>query len=166
MSNSRAKRDLQFAQRLARLLDTSFGVPGTRFRFGLDPLIGLFPFVGDVITLVMSLIILFIALRHGAGGRLVLKMIFHVLVDTLVGSIPLIGAIFDVFYKSNTKNLRLLNEFITENKHTGSGKGLIIGFLALLLGLFIAIVYFIGIIISWFFSAFPEVYNWFMDFRG
>src|SRR5690606_96089 len=98
MSNSRAKRDLQFAQRLARLLDTSFGVPGTLVRFGLDALIRLLPFVGDVFTLVLSLIILFIALRHGAVVLLVLKMIFHVLVDSLVRNIPMIWAIFAIFY--------------------------------------------------------------------
>ncbi|QEC51199.1 uncharacterized protein DUF4112 [Anseongella ginsenosidimutans] len=163
MTISRAERDLQFAERLAKLLDTSVRLPGTRFRFGLDPLIGLFPFVGDIITLVMSLLLVAIALRNGAGGKLVVMMIGNILVDTLGGSIPLIGAIFDFFYKSNTKNLELLREHILEKKHTGSGKGLVLGALILLLGLFIALVYLIGIIISGFFHAFPEVYNWLVE---
>lgn len=163
MNSSRAERDLKFAEGLAKLLDTSLRVPGTQFRFGLDPLIGLFPFVGDVITLVMSLILIFIALRNGAGGKLVLMMIGNVLTDTLGGSIPLIGAIFDFFYKSNTKNLELLREHILEHKHRGSGKGMVFGALVLLLALFAGIVYLIGIIISGFFRAFPEVYNWFME---
>src|SRR3546814_19919022 len=106
MENSRATRDLKFAEKLAALLDTSFRIPVTGFRFGLDPLIGLFPFVGDVVTLVMSLVMLFLALRNGAGGKLVLMMGGNVLVDTLGGSIPMIGPIFDFFYKSNTRKDR------------------------------------------------------------
>ena len=163
MSKSKAQRDLKFAERLAKLLDTSIGIPGTRFRFGLDPLIGLFPFVGDIVTLGMSLVLIFVAMRNGAGGRLVMMMIGNVLVDTLVGSIPLIGAIFDFFYKSNTRNLELLRGHILEQKHTGSGKGLILGALLLLAALFFGLIYLIGIIISGFFRAFPEVYNWFME---
>lgn len=163
MDTSRAKRDLKFAERLARLLDTSIRLPGTRFRFGLDPLIGLFPFVGDIITLVMSLLLIFIAVRNGAGGKLVLMMIWNVLVDTLGGSIPLIGAVFDFFYRSNTKNLELLREHIREGRHTGSGKGMAVGVLLLLFALFAGLVYLIGIIISGFFRVFPEVYNWFVE---
>src|SRR3546814_2753922 len=120
MENSRATRDLKFAEKLAALLDTSFRIPGTGFRFGLDPLIGLFPFVGDVVTLVMSLVMLFLALRNGAGGKLVLMMGWNVLVDTLGGSIPLLGAIFDFFSKSNNRNLALLRGFVLEQKPTGS----------------------------------------------
>lgn len=164
MGVSRAERDLKFAEWLAKLLDTSIGLPGTRFRFGLDPLIGLFPFVGDILTLAMSLVLIFIALRHGAGGRLVLMMTGNVLVDTLVGSIPLFGSVFDFFYRSNTKNLRLLREHLLEQKHTGSGKGLILGALILLLALFIAMAYLVGMIISAFFRAFPEIYNWIVEF--
>lgn len=163
MEGSRAERDLKFAEWLARLLDTAIVLPGTRIRFGLDPLIGLFPFIGDIVTLAMSLVLIFIALRNGAAGGLVIRMIGNVLVDTLGGSIPLIGAIFDFFYKSNTKNLTLLQEHIREKKHGGSGKGIVIGALIMLLALFIALVYLIGIIISAFVNAFPEVYNWFMD---
>lgn len=163
METSRAKRDLKFAEKLAGLLDTSIRLPGTRFRFGLDPLIGLFPFVGDIITLAMSLVLIFIAIRNGAGGKLVLLMIRNVLVDTAVGSIPLIGAVFDFFYRSNKKNLELLKEHFLEGKHTGSGKGIILGALLLLLALFTGLVYLIGIIISGFFRVFPEVYNWFVE---
>lgn len=166
MNSPRAEKDLKFAERLAKLLDTSIRIPGTRFRFGLDPLIGMFPFIGDVVTLAMSLLIVLIAARNGAGGRVLLLMLGNILVDTVAGSVPVAGSVFDFFYRSNTRNLALLQAHFRENRYQGSGKGLVIGVILLLTGVFIGIVYLIGIIISGFFRAFPEVYNRIMELFG
>ncbi|HYH55301.1 MAG TPA: hypothetical protein VD772_01735, partial [Anseongella sp.] len=67
------------------------------------------------------------------------------------------------FYRSNTKNLVLLKAYFLEKKYSGSGKGILIGGFLFLLALFAGLVYLISLIISWFFRAFPEVYNWFME---
>lgn len=95
-------------ERLAQLLDTRFALPGTKIRFGLDSLLGLVPGIGDSITAFLGFYI--IARAHALGvSRLTLaRMTGNVLLDTVVGSIPLVGDIFDVAYKSNARNIRLL----------------------------------------------------------
>jgi hypothetical protein len=105
-------------------MDSQFRLPGTRFRFGLDPLLGLLPVVGDLSTLAVSGALLLTMMRHGASGAVVVRMAFNILLDTLVGAIPLIGNIFDFAYKSNERNVALLRRHYTEGRHQGSGKGL------------------------------------------
>ena len=95
-------------QRLARLLDSEFQLPGTRWRIGLDPLIGLVPGIGDTAGAAISLWLIAEAGRLGVPSATLLKMLLNVLVDTTVGSIPLLGDIFDAGYKANLRNLELL----------------------------------------------------------
>lgn len=95
-------------QRLSRMMDTSFRLPGTRFRFGLDPLLGLIPGVGDFASAAISAYIIYEGWRLGATGRQLTVMIFNVAIDALVGSIPLIGDLFDFALKANQRNLRVL----------------------------------------------------------
>ena len=97
---------------LARLLDAQFAIPGTNLRFGLDSLIGLIPGVGDVITGGLGVYIIHRARQEGAPGLLVLRMIWNLLVDTIIGSIPLVGDIFDFAFRSNMKNARLLQKHL------------------------------------------------------
>lgn len=124
---------LRWVERVARLMDSQFVLPGTKFRFGLDPLLGLIPVVGDLSSLAVSAALLMTMLRHGASGAVVVRMAFNILLDTIIGAIPLLGNIFDFAYKSNERNVALLRRHYAEGKHTGSGKGLvallILGFL-------------------------------------
>jgi hypothetical protein len=62
--------------------------------------------------------------KHGASGKIVVKMLLNVLVDLLVGAIPLLGWVFDFYFKANDRNIKLLNEHYLEGKHTGSGNGI------------------------------------------
>lgn len=130
---------LIWVERLARLLDNQFRFPGTNFRFGLDPILNLVPMLGDVSGLLLSSVILATMLKYGVSRKLAILMALNILVDTLIGAIPLIGNIFDFYYKSNARNMRLLREHYEEGKHQGSGWGLIIGiflvFFAVLVGL-------------------------------
>jgi hypothetical protein len=97
---------------LATLLDTAFILPGTNIRFGLDALIGLVPGIGDAITTVMSLYIVHEAHQLGAPSHVIARMIGNVAIDGLVGSVPLVGDAFDVAFRANRRNMRLLREWM------------------------------------------------------
>ncbi|RIJ30979.1 DUF4112 domain-containing protein [Henriciella algicola] len=98
--------------RLAKLLDTQFKLPGTNFRFGLDGIIGLIPGIGDTVSGGLGLYIIHRARQEGASGGLIAKMIWNLLVDTVLGAIPLVGDLFDFAHKANAKNARLLQEYL------------------------------------------------------
>jgi hypothetical protein len=103
-----ADADLARLDRLARLLDSSLRVPGTGIRLGLDSLIGLVPGVGDAAALLVSAYIVAEARRHGASKGLILRMLGNVAIDSTVGAIPVLGDAFDIFWRANQRNLRLL----------------------------------------------------------
>lgn len=117
---------LRWVERVARLMDSQFQLPGTRFRFGLDPLLGLVPIVGDLSTTVVSVALLLTMLRHGASGAVVVRMSLNIFIDTVVGGIPILGNIFDFAYKSNERNVALLRRHYAEGRHQSSGRGLIV----------------------------------------
>lgn len=101
------------------LLDEAFRVPGTRFRFGLDGIIGLIPGLGDVLAGAVSLVIPLAAWVRGVPYVALVRMAVNIGVGVLVGSIPLLGDIFDVVWKANRRNLRLLHRHLREpRRHT------------------------------------------------
>jgi hypothetical protein len=100
------------ARTLARLLDSAVKVPGTGIRFGADALLGLVPGLGDVAGAAMAGYLVILAQRLGAPRAVVLRMLANVAVDTVGGTVPLLGDLFDVAYKSNTRNLALLERAI------------------------------------------------------
>jgi len=128
---------------LAWLLDSSIRIPGTRFTVGLDALIGLFPFVGDLIGVLFSGYILSEAARLGAPRIVLTRMAFNVGVEGLVGIIPFAGDAFDAVFKANQRNVKLLNGWFgdpkkTERSSRAFGIALVLGlvlFLLLLAGL-------------------------------
>jgi hypothetical protein len=101
-------------------MDSQFVIPGTSIRFGLDALIGLIPGVGDLATFGISGFMLVIMAQNGASGFVLARMILNVLIDTAIGSIPLLGDLFDIGFKANTKNVRLMQEYYIEGRHRGS----------------------------------------------
>ena len=104
----------QWAEHLVTLLDDRFRIPGTDFRFGLDPIIGiLFPGVGDAVTGAGSVGLMALALRRGVPRVVLFRMILNILVDVVAGSLPIVGDIFDAAYKSNRRNLELIREHET-----------------------------------------------------
>ncbi|MFL5617744.1 MAG: DUF4112 domain-containing protein [Gemmatimonadaceae bacterium] len=96
------------ARTLARLLDSVARVPGTGIRFGADAIIGLIPGLGDIGGAALSGYLVILAQRLGVPRAVVLRMLANVAVDTLAGSVPLIGDLFDVAFKSNLRNVALL----------------------------------------------------------
>jgi hypothetical protein len=96
-------------ERVAWLMDRAFKIPGTKITVGLDALIGLFPGVGDVLTGLVQAGLVVVALYHYKVPKTVAaRMAGNVLLDIAVGAIPLLGDLFDVAFKANTRNLRLL----------------------------------------------------------
>jgi hypothetical protein len=95
-------------ERLAHQMDSAFRIPGTRFRIGLDSVLGLVPGVGDTLALAPSAYILFEARRLGAPKRLITRMAANSGFDWMVGLVPLIGDVFDMGVKSNIRNVALL----------------------------------------------------------
>ena len=118
--------EMEWIERLAIWLDSRFLIPGTNIRFGIDPLMSLFPIVGDLMTYVVSGMLIYTMYNEGASGKVVIKMILNSTLDAIIGAIPLVGTVFDIFYRANDRNVRLLKEHYFENKHQGSGKGLLI----------------------------------------
>ncbi len=95
-------------RRLATLLDSRFRLPGTSWKIGLDGLVGLIPGIGDGATGLLSAYIVVEAWRLGVRKRTLAKMIFNAGIDALLGSIPLLGDLFDLGWKANNKNIDLL----------------------------------------------------------
>ena len=102
--------------RLATLLDTALVIPGIRMRFGLDALIGLFPVFGDIITTALSLFIVHEAYHLGAPGHVIARMLGNVALDGVFGAVPLVGDAFDVLWRANRRNMRLLREWLERDK--------------------------------------------------
>ncbi|MFW5967782.1 MAG: DUF4112 domain-containing protein [Persicimonas sp.] len=105
-----AERSLARLDRLARLMDDQFRVPLTRYRIGLDPLIGLIPGAGDWVTWVVGVYVFWESLRLDAPRTMLGRMIFNIMVDLIVGYVPIAGDAFDAAYKAHRKNVDLLLE--------------------------------------------------------
>jgi hypothetical protein len=124
--NFRNSRSLKWVEEFSKYLDSKFIIPGTNIRFGLDPIMSLFPVVGDLMTFIISGVLIYTMHNHGASRKVVIKMIMNSTLDAIIGAIPLVGTVFDVFYRSNDRNVKLLKEHYLEGKHQGSGNGIIL----------------------------------------
>src|SRR3954466_1300660 len=133
-------RELERLRTLSRLLDSAFVIPGTKYRVGLDAIVGLVPGIGDAIGAIFSLYIVFQAARMGVPRATLARMLGNVGVDTIIGEIPLLGDLFDAGFKSNIKNVSLIEQHV---QRPASGKAqsrrvlilLGVGLLALLVGI-------------------------------
>jgi hypothetical protein len=103
---------LRNLERVAWLMDRAFRVPGTKISVGLDAILGLLPIGGDVLTGIVQAGLVMAALgRYRVPRAVAARMMFNVLIDVAVGSIPLLGDMFDVAFKANTRNIRLLDPY-------------------------------------------------------
>jgi hypothetical protein len=118
---------------LVKLMDSQFSIPGTKIRFGLDAIIGLIPGGGDFASFIVSAVMLSTFAQKGASGYLLARMTTNIVIDALIGAIPLIGDIFDVAFRANERNLKLMKEHYIEGKHTGSAARVVVPLLLILL---------------------------------
>ena len=129
---SKQKSALSGMESLANWMDSRFTIPGTNIRFGFDALIGLIPGAGDFATLFISGYMVSILARNGASGFVLARMALNVLIDALLGSIPLIGDIFDVAFKANVRNMKLMREHYVEGRHKGGAWKVVVPMMLLL----------------------------------
>lgn len=101
-------------ERLARLMDTAFAIPGTRIRFGADSIIGLAPGIGDAITTAMAAYLIYEARKMGLPKRKLLRMGGNMLLDSMIGVVPLVGDVADVFFKGNRRNFQIVRDHFAE----------------------------------------------------
>ena len=144
--------EFRYLDTLSDLLDSRFRIPGTNIRFGLDAIVGLVPYAGDVVTFAFSGLLIVSMARHGASGMVIVRMLWNILFDTLVGSIPLIGDIFDIRFKANRRNYHLLKNHYQEGKHTGSAWPVILAVIVVLLLMAAFIVLIAWKLLHWIFS--------------
>src|ERR1700710_2237762 len=97
---------------LAKLLDVAFILPGTHVRYGVRGLIGLIPVIGDIITTAISLWLVREARALGAPWHLTMRMLGNVALDGVVGAVPLVGDAFDVMFRANVRNVKLLRRWM------------------------------------------------------
>ncbi len=126
-------------KQLAVFLDSKFRVSGTNIRFGIDPILGLIPGAGDVLAGLISLYFLIQAAMYGGKASVLSRMFLNILLDVLIGSVPILGEAFDVYWKANLRNARILDELQQNPQKTTRESRLWIWFI---------VAQFVGIIIS------------------
>jgi len=102
---------LRHLDKLSEILDSAFAIPGTRFRIGLDGILGLIPGIGDATGAALSIYLIFEAARLGLPLSTLLRMVGNVALETAVGAIPIVGDIFDIAWKANTRNMALVRAY-------------------------------------------------------
>ena len=142
------QRGLKQLNYLAKLMDAQFRIPGTDFRFGLDSLIGLIPGAGDLSTFAVSGYMLWVMANNGASGVVLARMTFNILIDALVGAIPVLGDIFDVAFKANQRNIKLMREHYVEGRHRGGAWKIVLPLLLIVLIIIIGLVWLVYKLIS------------------
>ena len=133
MDDTRGAGRLKRLDSLAYLLDNSIPIPGTGARVGIDALIGLVPGIGDVAGTAMSAYIVMQAARMGAPASVVSRMVLNVGVETVVGTIPFLGDLFDAGWKANARNMRLLHQAIDTPGYARRSSRLFVALVFLLL---------------------------------
>ncbi len=137
----------------SKLLDTQFRIPGTRVRFGLDFLLGLLPGAGDLLSMSFSGLLIATMAKNGASPRLVARMLLNVTIDTIVGAVPVLGNVFDLFYKANYRNLKLMQEYYDHGNHTGRVWPLVLAVVIVILALLVVTLWLLALIVRWLVEA-------------
>lgn len=141
-------------RRFSYLMDNAIGIPGTRFRIGLDPILDAFPVVGDFLGTALSVYIVIEAARMGASRETLIQMVTNILLDAVIGFVPVLGTVADAVWKANVKNVALLEQELNVPQSEKKADWL---FLALLLGVLLlsvlALVVVSAILLRWLWTA-------------
>ncbi len=146
---ARPSANVSTVHQLARLLDAAVRIPGTNIRFGLDAVLGLIPGAGDIAGGLLSSFIIVKAANLGAPRAVLARMVMNVAIDSIVGAVPILGDIFDVGWKSNTRNAALLERYAAAPVATGrTSRWAVAGAVAAVLLIVVAMIAFVIMIIS------------------
>jgi hypothetical protein len=130
---------LDALRRISQLLDAAFVVPGTTYRIGLDPILGLVPMIGDLASPLFTIGVLWQGRDLGIPRIVQLRMLFNAAIDSLIGAIPIAGDLFDFAWKSNQMNLALLERHAYEEHRASAGDWLFVVAMILLVVLIAAV---------------------------
>ena len=131
--SARQEQRLKALRNISRLLDSAFVVPGTEYRIGLDPILGLVPGLGDLTSPLFAIALLWQSRDLGIPRVVQLRMIFNVAIDALVGLLPVAGDLFDFAWKANDRNIVLLERHAYEHRRPSATDWLVVSGMILLL---------------------------------
>ncbi len=134
---------------ISTLLDNKFTIPFTQIKFGIDFLIGLIPTIGDWLSFGISSIIVFAIVRRGVGIGMLLKMMGNITMDATIGSIPILGDIFDLKFKANRRNVEMLKQYYIENPNPPSAKRSFLMVFLMFFAVMIGMLFVVFKLISW-----------------
>jgi len=149
----RQDADIERLENLAAWLDDRFRIPGTNMRFGVDALVGLVPYVGDISSFVVSGILFHTMWRKGAGVMLMLRMMGNLMLDAVVGVIPFIGDLFDFGFKANRRNVNLLKGYYADGNAKPSAKMSLFVLSLIFLTMFIALLWAVWTVSAYLFTS-------------
>ena len=109
-------KQLARIRKIAKLLDSAIGIPGTKFRIGLDPILGLLPGGGDLVGGLISAYMVYLAASFGLERKEIGKMLGNVAIETFIGTVPLFGDLFDAYFKANLRNLEILEKHLEKTE--------------------------------------------------
>ncbi|HSL24301.1 MAG TPA: DUF4112 domain-containing protein [Vicinamibacterales bacterium] len=127
MRQATSPGDLETIRRWARLLDSQFRVPGTNVRFGLDPIIGLVPGLGDFVGPIFSILVIAHAWKLRVPKVVIARMLFNAGIDATLGLVPFLGDAVDIVWKANQANVRLLEQHSFERRGATRADWLFVG---------------------------------------
>lgn len=158
-AQQRGRRGLARLRVITALFDQAFAIPGTKWRFGLDALFGLVPGLGDVAGAVVAVYALRVARQLRAPGEIQLHLLTNIALDALIGTVPLVGDLFDFVFKAQTRNLALLDEWLEtpqRARRTSRGKLLLIPVAILLVFITLTALglWMLYIVLHWLFTLF------------
>ncbi len=113
---------------LSRLMDSIFRVPGTRIRFGLDPIVSLIPVLGSQVSAVISSILLFRSVQHRLPKVVLVRMGLNIAINAVLDAVPVIGDFLSIFFKSNDMNYALLKRYAGQGNPVTRGDWIFVGF--------------------------------------
>jgi Domain of unknown function (DUF4112) len=143
-------KNFEIAKYLANLLDRRFTIPGTSIRIGLDPIVGLIPGVGDAIASLAGSVILVLAAQSQLPKIVLVRMSLNIALNGIIGAIPILGDLFSVWFKSNVRNVELLERYAVEDRRTSTAGdwlfviGLLLGIAFVFIGAVVGVVWLIA----------------------
>jgi hypothetical protein len=153
-----ADPELARLEALAKLLDNQFRVPGTNMRFGLDGLIGLVPYLGDMSGFVVSGFLMRTMAKKGASPWMIIRMMFNYIIDAVFGVVPFLGDLFDFGFKANRRNVEMLKAYYADGKAKPNAKRSVAFLGILFLLLFMALIWAVwklsAMLLAWLMSSF------------
>ena len=141
--------EFKWIDTISTLLDNKFTIPFTNIKFGADFLIGLIPTIGDWLSFGISSIVVLAIVRRGVGIGMLLKMMGNITMDATIGSIPILGDIFDLRFKANRRNVEMLKQYYVENPNPPSAKRSFLVVFLMFFVVMIGMLYAVFKLISW-----------------